>query len=290
MNVDQNLENSAVRPLRRAILLGASNLTIGFRSVVDISRELLGGPLDIHTALGHGRSYGLFSKVFIRGLPSILECGIWERWKNLEPLPTTALITDVGVDLFYNADAATTLDWVREVVTRLRPRCERIVMTLLPVNNAERLAEWEFTTFRRLFFSGCRLGFSEMTDRAHALNDGLRKVASEFALELIAQPPTWYGWDPIHYKKSARSVAWRTILDSWRVETKKLAQGEKNYSRDDHSVIETTTMSRLRGVARLGWWQWWGRSWPESQTIFDRWRSQTQPVTKLRDGTRISLY
>ena len=51
-------EDNPLSPSRRVILLGASNLTRGISTVVEIAKTKWGSPLDIMSALGHGRSYG----------------------------------------------------------------------------------------------------------------------------------------------------------------------------------------------------------------------------------------
>ncbi len=62
----------------RVVLIGASNVTKSLSVIIDIAHQLLGKPLDIFTALGLGRSYGLFSRILGRGLPSIRDCGLWD--------------------------------------------------------------------------------------------------------------------------------------------------------------------------------------------------------------------
>ena len=60
----------------RAVALGASNLTRGFRTVVSAARAAWGPEVQVLAALGHGRSYGAPSRVPFRTLPGILESGL----------------------------------------------------------------------------------------------------------------------------------------------------------------------------------------------------------------------
>ena len=83
------------RPTQRIILLGASNLTRGLSIVIETARLLFAtrdrpeqtsrGPLGVFAALGHGRAYGLPSRVLVRSLPSILDCGLWRAIENQQP-------------------------------------------------------------------------------------------------------------------------------------------------------------------------------------------------------------
>ena len=91
---------------RRVVLLGASNLTRGLSTAVEASRLRWGRPLEMLIAAGHGRSYGLTSRVLARTLPSILACGLWDELAQRATMPTAALITDIGSDLLYGAATA----------------------------------------------------------------------------------------------------------------------------------------------------------------------------------------
>ena len=72
-----------------------------------------GQPLDILAALGHGRGYGLESRVLGRRLPPILECGLWEALDRRPPCETAALLTDIGNDLVLGAEPEQLIEWVR---------------------------------------------------------------------------------------------------------------------------------------------------------------------------------
>ncbi|MEO8496406.1 MAG: hypothetical protein ABI614_15165, partial [Planctomycetota bacterium] len=50
-------------PNRRVVLLGASNIARSLSIVFDSARNAWGNPLDIIAATGHGRSYGMSSRV-----------------------------------------------------------------------------------------------------------------------------------------------------------------------------------------------------------------------------------
>ena len=117
---------------RRIVLLGASNLTRGISAVLVEAERHFGSPLEVYAALGHGRSYGMTSRILFRSLPGITECGIWNALAALPAAPTAALVTDVGNDLLYGATPATILHWVDECLRRLAERNARAVLTLLP--------------------------------------------------------------------------------------------------------------------------------------------------------------
>ena len=65
--------------MQRLIILGASNVTRAFGSLVNMASDVLQGPLEVVAAHGHGRSFGApWSTVLVRKLPGILHCGLWE--------------------------------------------------------------------------------------------------------------------------------------------------------------------------------------------------------------------
>ena len=57
---------------RRAVVLGASNVSRGLARLATVARARAGGPMDLFVAAGHGRGYGVSSRVWLRRLPSIL--------------------------------------------------------------------------------------------------------------------------------------------------------------------------------------------------------------------------
>ncbi len=127
---------------RRVILLGASNLTRAISTVVGIAQASLGGPLDIVAALGHGRSYGMWSRVLVRELPGITTCALWKELDRRPRLDTVALVTDIGNDIFYGASINEIETWVDNTMTRLDRFGARTVITLLPSENATGISEW----------------------------------------------------------------------------------------------------------------------------------------------------
>ena len=94
-------ENVPTGAARRVVLLGASNLTKGIGTVVETACRTWGQPLEVHAALGHGRSYGRTTSLLGRQLPGILECGLWPALERTPGVPTAALVTDIGNDLLY---------------------------------------------------------------------------------------------------------------------------------------------------------------------------------------------
>src|SRR5262245_13820468 len=99
-------------PTRRVILLGASNLVRSISSVVETARRIWREPIEIMAAIGHGRSYGRDSVVLGRKISGIFPCALWKDLQNRPPLPTAALVTDVGNDLGYGVDVAEIISWV----------------------------------------------------------------------------------------------------------------------------------------------------------------------------------
>lgn len=266
---------NANAPQEQVILLGASNLTIAFRPILRLLQELRGVPLEIFAALGHGRSYGMNSNVSGRRLPGIAPCGLWERWENSARLPTRALLTDIGNDLFYNASVEEILGWIRLALRRLRPRCEQIALTLVPLENARAISSRFYRAFLSVCFPHCGVTHDEMITRAAALNDGLFELAAEYQVTLIEQPRAWYGWDPIHHRRAQRRVAWETILNSWRSLEQKNLEFRKKF---------------LASGNELHWWTWWRHGWPAQMEWRGRLIERAQPCLQWPSGTRLSLY
>ena len=60
----------------RLVALGASNLARGFGALVAATRAAWGGPFDVVSAFGPGRSYGMASSLLGRRLPAILDLSL----------------------------------------------------------------------------------------------------------------------------------------------------------------------------------------------------------------------
>jgi hypothetical protein len=250
------------------VLLGASNLAWNWATVVEASRCAWGSPLDFLAAAGHGRSYGRHSTVLGRGLPGILECGLWKQLESAKPLPTAALVTDVGNDLVYGRDPDRIAEWVEQCVRRLQRHASQITITELPLEALGRMQPWRFIVLRSALFPKSRLTLDSALQQARELNQLLRELAVTHNLAVFQPRPDWFGWDPIHIRATCAKQAWQAIFSQWC----------------DPSMTMTSsrlTFAQKFRVARCRHERYW--LW--------RWRRQcSQPSVVLGDGSRISLY
>jgi hypothetical protein len=256
------------KPARRVILLGASNLVRSISTVVETAREIWREPVEIMAAIGHGRSYGRDSRVLGRKIPGIFPCALWKDLQNRPPLPTAALVTDVGNDLGYGVDVAELVSWVDGCLTHLDRAHATTIITELPLARLERLSERQFLFFRTLFFPKSRLTYADIRSRASELNDSLLTLGERRKIPVIPVSDAWYGLDPIHLRRSSWREAWPTILSTW-------------HDRDPRSVRPRTSFTRWAYLRSLA---------PAEHRSFGWDRHAAQPSGVLRDGTTISLY
>jgi hypothetical protein len=101
---------------------------------------------------------------------------------------------------------------VREAVDRLQRHTRDITLAGLPFEGIGRVSPLKFTVMRTVLFPSCRLSLAEVTDRAAAVEDGLRTVAASSGLRFMAMQPDWYGVDPIHIRPSLWQSVWRQML------------------------------------------------------------------------------
>jgi len=200
--------------IARIVALGASNLTRGFHTIVSAARSAWGPEVQVLAALWHGRSYGASSSVAFRTLPGILESGLWQKLEALPPVPTRALVTDVGNDLLYGFSAEQTLAWVDETLNRLQRITQDIVLTDLPLASIQRLSQKKFLLFRSILFPYCRLSPAEVLEKVEQVNTGLAELAANHSLRFFKLNPSWNGFDPIHIRPSLWRMAWQEILDA----------------------------------------------------------------------------
>lgn len=256
---------------RRAIVLGASNVAIGFPAVVASAAARWGRPLDLLAACGHGRSYGLTTRVLGRGLPSISDCALWERLRERPSAPTAALLTDVGNDLLYQAPVATILAWVESCLRRLRECDARVIVTGLPLCNLANPSPRRFLFFRTLFFPGCSLPLEQLIDSARRLDDGLASLTERYQAVRVEPQAAWYGLDPIHLRYLQADHLWPEILASWTARETSTVDGQSLR----FNMIQRWRLHRLAPAS----WTWQGRP-----------RQVPQPAAALPEGVRLWLY
>ena len=195
----------------RLVALGASNLARGFGALVAATRAAWGGPFDVASAFGPGRSYGLPSSLLGRRLPAILDCGLWAALDAQPRTRTLALVTDVGNDILYEAPPERILEWVEEAVVRVGRHADEVVIAGLPLARIRRLSAAGFLFFRSVLVPQCRLSRAETLDRSERIDAALRAVAERHRARFAELPLEWYGADPVHVRASAWMTAWSAI-------------------------------------------------------------------------------
>ncbi len=264
--VDQQGQTGS-RP--RVVLLGASNLTLGISTITQLARRQVGQPCDMYIALGHGRSYGQWSRILGRGLPGILESDLWEALEKSESGPTYALVTDVGNDVAYCVDPETIARWLAEAVAHLRAHDARIVMTSLPLESIARLGRKRFHLFRRLYFPTKPLTYEMMHEAIGVLDEKMRTMAKCSGVKIAEQSGRWYGFDPIHLRMWHWNHAWRQVLAHW---------GES-----DREAI------RPAGTKPHHWLSLCSAT-PAQRTLWGMEQAAAQPSRTWNDGTTVSFY
>ena len=198
------------------MLLGASNLTLGFGIVTRMIRNGFASPVEVVAAIGHGRSYGTWSTVAVRSLPGIVNCRLWESLRSKPPVPTYALLTDIGNDLMYGYSPQQIANWVETCFERLSEVEATSIVTRLPIARVKLLSAWRYHATRLSFFPLHKpVSWKEMLRRACELDDRLFEVAKRREAMIIEPPQEWYSVDPIHIRWTQRRRAWQEILSKW---------------------------------------------------------------------------
>jgi len=255
-------------PARRAIFLGASNLVLSFPAIVATARAMWGEPVEFMAAMGHGRSYGKDTSVLGRKISGIFPCALWQDLQERPPMPTTALVTDIGNDLLYGVAPDQLLEWVARCLDRLTEASATVIVTQLPIENLERLGEARFQFFRRILFPRNRFQLSEVKAMARSLNDRLIELGESRKIPVIPVSSAWYGFDPIHLTRRSRRIAWPMILSAWRALEAPLV------------VARPSLLAAAYLISRA----------PRDRSFLGIRRRAAQPSGRLFDGSTISLY
>lgn len=255
-------------PLHRAVFLGASNLQRTFPHAVAVARCRLGTNLQIHVVMGAGRSYGVEAGYLGKKFSGIFFCEIWNALRHKSTAPTVAFITDVGNDLGYEIEVPLISRWVAECVDRLVDMGAAILISELPLASLQRINSLEFKLLRTILFPRCRLSRDEVLRRAKHLNDRLCELAEMRKIPIFSLPNAWYGFDPIHVRRSCRVDYWRALFD-------RLTGQERTPMTDSRSFLLASYLRCLPSPAH--------RAWHHSS-------GDRRVEVALHDGTHVALY
>lgn len=202
------------------ILLGASNLTLGWKPVLKALQATVPGPLDVRVSLGLGRSYVDWSGFWIRRLPGIIDCGLWDSLPATGSRPPLVLVTDLGNDIVYNHEPEKIFETAKVCIDRILAwRSDaKIVMTGLPLASVMSVGPVRFVIVRSILFPGCVMPFQEICSKSLALDQMVQQYARERNYPCVIPLGEWYRADPIHVIPPLREKVFRQFFSHWNVE------------------------------------------------------------------------
>jgi hypothetical protein len=222
---------------------------------------------ELFVAAGHGRGYGVNTRVAARRIPSILGSGLWRALDRHGGEPPAALVTDVGNELLYGLPAEQVASWVRESVRRLADRGATIALTRLPMAGIAAVGAVRYRALRTFFVPGCRLSLAELKDAAARVDADLQAIAGDFGGQIIEQPAHWYGLDTLHVRRRHLDDLWQAACDAW-----------------GFPAVETTANASMADWVKVG------TKAAEVRSLGGVMRFTPQPVLPLRSGGELSLY
>ena len=253
-------------PRSCVVVLGASNVSRGLSRLV-AAVETRSPGADVFVAAGHGRGYGVNTRVAARRLPSILGSGLWRGLDRHGGERPAALVTDVGNELLYGLTVEQVAGWVRESVRRLAERGATIAITRLPLAGIATVGPVRYRALRTFFVPGCRLSLAALKATAIRLDAELEGIAEDFGARVIEQPGHWYGLDTLHVRRRHLDDLWRAACEAWG-----LSAGD------------------ARAKASVAEWARIGTRAAEVRSLAGVMRFTPQPVLRLRSGGMLSLY
>jgi len=200
---------------RSVVVLGASNVSRGLARLAATARARTDAPLDLFVAAGHGRGYGVSTRVWQRRLPSILASGLWRALDRERAHRPLAVITDVGNELLYGLGVTAVASGVREAAARLADRGARLAITGLPIASIERVGRVQYRLLRTLYVPGCLLQLAELKEATRWLDEELQAIAADTGATFLEQPAEWYGFDALHVRRPHLDALWQRVCDAW---------------------------------------------------------------------------
>ena len=229
-----------------------------------------GDGLDVMLAYGHGRSYGMESRLFGRSLPGILDCGLWDAIREQPAAPTCGLITDIGNDVMYGAEPELIVSWIQTCIDRLRDLKTRPVITALPMQRIRGLPRWQFAMVKSLLFPSHAITYQQAMTRIEALDELVRNLAQHNDCPLVEPRREWYGIDPIHIRQGSMKQAWGEIISHWN---------------PDHDPPDPPhPKGSLRRFLTLR------TKMPQRWRLFGREMGSSQPCCRFGDSTTVAMY
>jgi len=253
-------------PRPRVVVLGASNVSRGLSRLVAAVESRSPGA-DLFVAAGHGRGYGVNTRVAARRLPSILRSGLWRGLDRQGGEPPVALVTDVGNELLYGLTAEQVAAWVRESVWRLADRGATIAITRLPMAGIATVGVVRYRALRTFFVPGCRLSLDGLKEAATRLDADMQAIAGDFGAQIIEQPAHWYGFDTLHIRRRHLDDLWDRACEAWGL-----------------PVAGSPVTSSVADWMKIG------TKAAEVRSLGGVMRFTRQPVLPLRSGGTLSLY
>ena len=260
-------------PTKRAILLGASNITLGLPWLIPAVEERLAGPVDITGAWGHGRSYGEPSSLLFRTLRGIVYSKVWKRLAERPALPTSALVTDVGNDIAFGESPDQIMEWVTTVFERLDAMDARTVVTGLPHARLSEQSATNFFIVRLLFFPEYPLRQPDILSKVAEVNGRVEELCEKFGNTFVPAQSEWYSLDPIHIRFRRQRTAWEEILRHW-------GEHRPEIDEDPHPLHRANPLRAMELYTMR----------PERYDIFAEKFITTQPCYTTRRGSPISMY
>jgi hypothetical protein len=255
-------------PARRAILFGASNITLGLPWVVPAVEERLGAPVELIGAWGHGRSYGVPSSLLYRTLRGIVHSKVWQVLEELPPRPSYAMLTDLGNDLAFGHTPDEIMGWLTTVFERLAKLEVRTIVTGMPIDRLRDQSKFNFFFFRVLYFPQYALRQADILAKVEEITARLQVLVKQFGFTYTPVERHWYGYDPIHIQFSHMKEAWEKILRGW----------------DDEGREAHKRMTNPRRAVELYSLR------PERYDIFAEKFLTVQPCYHTRRGSSIAMY
>ncbi len=243
-----NQTGSASSEKQSVILLGASNLTLGWKQAIRALQQVVPGDIDLRVCLGMGRSYIDWSAVLLRRLPGIIQCGLWENLPASGASSPLVLMTDIGNDIVYTRDPEEIFQTVEECSRRIlawRPDA-RLAMTGLPLHSVESMGKTRFLLMRTIMFPGCAMSFQQICERSRVLNGLLESYVHKYQIPFVNPEGAWYRSDPIHVIPPLREKVFRQYFSLWNV-------GDAAKSVSEHvapPALPATAVRTVAGFAR----------------------------------------
>ena len=173
--------------------------------------------MTVFVAHGPGRSYDVDTGSLCIKFRALSRCELLPAMEGAaEDDPAAdawALLTDIGNDIMHGVGVEHLMARVRRTVERLRAVGTTVGVTSLPTEGLAEIPPWKFRAARHIVYPWSHVPRDEVLAQIGAIQNELREMESQGAIQLLPTRREWYARDEFHLRPGKTRKAMTEWID-----------------------------------------------------------------------------